>query len=211
MRQSFAEPLLGLSFVVRDPVPETSADVYRRKAVQAGAGAAINEIEFQIRGPKGVVDDLVKVDVAAVRNQRCFWRELLPHPGDVLVLAVDACPCDGGEFSVCGGLVDHERELVAALAFVDVRLEVEIVVAVVHVEGGLNVVLTELDGVGAFAVYGVLEVAAALDFPTVVDSAATCYRQGKNHGEWCEMLFHFYFLCAEKHTPKLEIIFCQNV
>jgi hypothetical protein len=65
----------------------------------------------------------------------------------------------------------HHRDLVASLAFFDVGAEVEVIVAIVDVEGWLHVVLGEFYGVRALAVERVFEVAASLDFPAAVDVA----------------------------------------
>ncbi len=146
--------------------------MYRRKTVDAHAAAAILKVELHIGGPKGVVDNLVEVDVAAVLDEGRLGGELLAHPGDVLVAAIDAGLGNGLQLAVGGRVWHHDGELVAAVALIDLRLEVEVVVAVVHVEGGLAIVFVEVDSVAALAVDGVLEVAAALDFPAVVDVAA---------------------------------------
>ena len=75
------------------------------------------------------------------------------------------------------GAVDHERKLVAFLAFFDSCAKVKVVMAVVYVKRGLYVIFVELDGVRAVAVERVLEVAAAFDFPAVVDVAACSERK----------------------------------
>ncbi len=97
--------------------------------------------------------------------------------------------------------VDHQRNLVAALAFLDLGAEIEVVVAVVHVKGRFHVVLGEIDAVGAVPVDGVLEVAAALDFPAAVDVSAGSDEEGEAQEN------AYFFRERQIHAPKLEIIF----
>ena len=79
-------------------------------------------------------------------------------------------------------------------------------VAVVHVERGLDVVFVEFYGVGTVAVERVLEVAAASDFPAIVDVAACseCKRDC-TQGDAC------FFVESQIHAPKVEIIFGLNI
>lgn len=117
------------------------------------------------------------------------------------------------------GIVNQNGELVASLAFVDVGLEEEVVVLIVDVKRWLHVVLCQLDGKGAFSIDCVLEVAATLDFPTVVYVGATDHEtSGQPDEKTC------YGECSaiagglagsfgglRKHIPKLEIIFDVDV
>lgn len=151
--------------------------MYGGQAIDARAGAAILEIEVKMGGPERIPDDFVEPDGAAVLDKGCFWREFLAHPGDVLEPSAQVGPCDGREGLAGLRIVDHQRNLVAALTFVDLRAEIEVVVAVVHIKGRFHVILGEIDAVGAVPVDGVLEVAAALDFPAAIDVSAAA-KQG---------------------------------
>ena len=152
-------------------------------------------------GPERIPDDFVEPDGAAVLDKGCFWREFLAHPGDVLESSAQVGPCDGSEGLAGLRTVDHQRNLVAAFAFLDLGAEIEVVVAVVHVKGRFHVVLGEVDAVGALTVDGVLEVAAALDFPAAVDVSAGSDEEGEAQEN------AYFFRESQIHAPKLEIIF----
>lgn len=173
------------------------------QGVLAGAGTAILEIQVQVGCPQGISDDLVEMDRAAVGNYGGLGRTFRFHPGDILHSSVDACPCHRGQVLACRGVVYQQGKLVLSAACGELRLEVEIMVLVVDVVRGLHIVFIQVDGVGALSVDSVLEIAAALDFPTAVDVAAS--HQGGGESGACN------YGCKnagwELHGPKLEIIF----
>lgn len=177
--------------------------MYRSVVVIARSAAAILEIKLNVGCPEGILDNFVKMDVAAVFNKGCFFIDGLAHPGNLLVVSVDDSRGYGLDFPACGGPVYHDGELIASVAFVELGLEIEIMTAILRY---IAIFTVQLNGVFFAAVDGILEVSATLDFPTVVNVAATgqCERQGA-HGKHCAKTPNIG--SCQKHTLKLEIIF----
>lgn len=147
----------------------------------AGPASTIDKIQFQLGRVKRVLDDFVKMNVAAVAVEGGFCGILYPKPRRILGAPVDICPGNQGEFAAGRWMVHHEGQLVPALAFVLTGFEKKVGMAVIDVEGRFYVILVEVNGEGTFAVDGVFQIAAALDFPTVVD-AATGTEQERDRG-----------------------------
>ena len=150
-----------LAVFLGNPVAESTGDVHPGAVAPAALVPAVLDVQRKIRCPRGIVL-LVKVDGARIRKNRRLFRIARDEPGIL--------PLYGGIVAQ-DGLVYHERQLVALVAFLGPGLYVQVVVAVAD-EGDFDIVVRELDGVFLAIVYRVLDVAAALHFPAVVDAAA---------------------------------------
>ena len=137
----------------------------------AVSAPAVQRVQGKVRRPGGIVL-LVEVDGTAVGENLGPFRIFDDNPGIL--------PLYGGVIAQ-GGPVHHDRELVAAAAFLGARLQVQVMVAVVD-ERDFDVVRIELDGVALPAIDLVLDVASALHFPTVVDAAAGDKPERQCHG-----------------------------
>lgn len=67
--------------------------MYRGKVILAIPAAAVLEIQFQIGGVKGILDDFVEMDVAAIGDEG-RKGSVLHKPGHVFLLSVDVRSCD---------------------------------------------------------------------------------------------------------------------
>ena len=122
-------------------------------------------------GPERIPNNFVKTDSATVLDKGGLWRELLAHPGDVQEPSTQVGSCDGGEGLAGLRIVNHQRDLVTTLAFIEAGAEIEVMVAVIHVKRRFDIVLSEVNAIRAVSVNRVLDVAAPLDFPAAVDIA----------------------------------------
>ena len=170
----------------------------RGEAIATGSATAILKIQVQIGGPERIAP-FVEFDGAAVRDKGCFGRELLSHPRNVLEASVEVRAPDGRKGLADLRLVDHDRNLVAALAFFYAGLDLDIVAVYI---GNMHVFSGEFYGVRIFVAHLVLDVAAAFDFPAVIDVAASAQQECDcTEGNTC------FFREVQIHAPKLEIIF----
>ena len=164
-------PFNGLSFVLGNPVAKTTVYMQAGKGVDAFSASAVLYGQLEVCGPGRIVL-LVKRDDAAVCKNDRVWRCFQADPGILLYHLVFAKERP----------VDHDGELVAVVAFIHASLEKEVVVSVVD-EGNFHITLVQFDFPILGALDTVLEVSAALDFPTIVNLAAGL--QKETGGEEC--------------------------
>ena len=140
---------------------QTPFQVDGGEAVDAFSLPAIFEVQVDVRCPLGVVF-LVDGHVAAVASDKRF--------GGAFYLNPSICRNDSvfAELRV----VHHDVHLVFAIAAVHRDFNQEVMVAVAD-EGDFYVFTFQFLRDFVLAVDGVFEKSAALDFPTVVDAAAS--------------------------------------
>ena len=152
---------------------QTPFERYWREAVYANPLPTVLELQIERRRPLGIVF-LVYCGVIVVADKDRFGGCLDLEPG------VACHDCIFTEL----GLVDHDVHLVLAFAAFNRNFNQQVMVIVPDI-GNFDVVSLQFLRDFLTAIDAVLEVTAALDFPAVVDAAASgqaCYRCAKNDG-----------------------------
>lgn len=138
---------------------QPSCDMQWWKVGIAFACSTVCKVQVEVGCPCGVIFPVESNNIAAAGEI-----------GSSGVFRLHPCVAWVGEIFPQYGTVYHDREYVAALAFLNSRFCEEIVMVVANI-WNFDIVRAELNFVAFAVVDLVLEVTAAPDFPAVVDIA----------------------------------------